>query len=162
MHPLTGQAEKEAIQWMHAAAQVAEHALCQRAKCGTVIVQDGKILGKGYNAPPLDAEMNRTCARELQPGKPKYDQTCCVHAEWRAIVDALKNDAQAVAGSTLYFTRVDSAGIIVKSGQPYCTVCSRLALDVGIKAFILWHEEGIVAYPTSDYNELSYSYVHKG
>lgn len=158
MEYLTGNEDQRAIEWMHAAAKVAEQALCKRAKCGTVIVRDGKILGSGYNAPPLNDEANRTCARELQPGKPKYDQTCCVHAEWRAIIHALKNDPQLIVGSTLYFTRVDNTGAVIKSGQPYCTVCSRLALDVGIKTFVLWHEEGICEYPTSEYNQLSYNY----
>ena len=161
MELLTSQAEKEAIHWMEAAAEQARQALCHKAKCGTVIVKDGEIIGEGFNAPPLDQEENRMCDRELGPGKPKYDRTCCVHAEWRAIIDALTRNVAKIKGSKLYFTRVDGTGQIKKSGQPYCTVCSRLALDVGIAKFLLWQEEGIAEYPTDEYNRLSYEYVSK-
>lgn len=159
MEYLKNQAEKEAISWMNQAAEIAVKALCLKAKCGTVIVKDGVIIGQGYNAPPLDKEEHRICNKEISNGKPKYDRTCCVHAEWRAIMEALKKNPDKIAGSKLYFTRVDQDGKILKSGQPYCTVCSRLALDAGISKFVLWHEEGIVEYSTDEYNRLSYEYV---
>lgn len=157
---LKNEKETEAIKWMNKAAEVAKKALCRRAKCGTVIVKDGAIIGSGYNAPPLDKEANRVCDEEFGPGKPKYDRTCCMHAEWRAIADALKNNPEKIVGSKLYFLRVDDKGRILKSGRPYCTVCSRLALDSGVAFFLLWHESGIAEYQTDEYNRLSYEYVH--
>lgn len=159
MDYLKGKQEKEAIGWMKKAAEVAEMASCFKAKCGTVIVKKGKLIGKGYNAPPLDEEKNRVCNEEFGVGKPKSDRTCCMHAEWRAIMDALKRNPEKLKGSKLYFTRIDENGEIKKSGKPYCTVCSRMALDVGIAYFILWHEEGILEYPTDEYNKLSYKYL---
>jgi len=54
MKYMVGQKKKEAIRWMNQATEVAGGALCFRAKCGTVIVKDGEIIGRGYNAPPLD------------------------------------------------------------------------------------------------------------
>jgi deoxycytidylate deaminase len=159
MEFLKEQREKEAIEYMNKAAQVAARALCLNAKCGTVIVKDGEIIGEGYNAPPLDKEENRTCNKELCPGKPKFDKTCCMHAEWRAITDALKRSPEKLDGSILYFMRVDENGKLQKSGKPYCTVCSRMALDAGIDRFVLWHNEGICEYPTNEYNRLSYEYV---
>src|SRR3989338_4103985 len=125
MEYLKGEQEKEAMKWMEKAAEVAGRALCHRAKCGTIIVKGGQIIGAGYNAPPLDNEENRTCNKEFGPGKPKYDRTCCVHAEWRAIMDALKRNTEKIKGSKLYFTRVDENGQIKKTGRPHCTVCSR-------------------------------------
>jgi deoxycytidylate deaminase len=160
MEYLKGQQEQEAMQWMGQAAKVAEKALCLKAKCGTVIVSEGKVIGEGYNAPPLDKEENRTCNKEFGPGKPNYDRTCCIHAEWRAIMDALKKNPDKIKGSKLYFTRIGQTGEIKKSGKPYCTVCSRLALDAGIAYFLLWHEEGIGEYPTDEYDRLSYAYTH--
>jgi len=79
-----------------------------------------------------------------------------MHAEWRAILNGLKNNAEKISGSKLYFVRVDNDGAIKKSGDPYCTVCSRLALDVGIDTFLLWHKEGISEYQTQEYNNLSH------
>jgi Cytidine and deoxycytidylate deaminase zinc-binding region len=149
--------------WFHEAARVARSALCKRAKCGAVIVADGSVIGEGYNAPPQD-DLGQACceAPVAFVVKPKSDRTCCVHAEWRAICDALRRNAALVPGATLYFTRVDEAGEILRSGPPYCTVCSRLALDVGLSAFALWHEEGIGLYPTDAYNRLSYETLRGG
>ncbi|MFA6428287.1 MAG: deaminase [Candidatus Buchananbacteria bacterium] len=158
MQCLKDQLEKEAVDWMGKAVEVAKRALCLKAKCGTIIVKDGEIIGQGYNAPPLDKEENRRCNLEPGFGKPKYDKTCCMHAEWRAIMNALKNNPEKLSGAKLYFTRVDEDGKIKKSGQPFCTVCSRLALDAGIDKFVLWHEEGVCEYQTDEYNRLSYEY----
>jgi deoxycytidylate deaminase len=166
--------EHEATKWMNEAANVAERAMCLKAKCGTVIVKparpddgsgrsggDNEVIGEGYNAPPLDKEENRMCDKEFGPGKPKYDKTCCMHAEWRAIMDAFRRNPEKLTGSKLYFTRVDENGDILKSGKPLCTVCSRMALDAGIEKFVLWHEEGIREYPTDEYNRLSYEYTYE-
>lgn len=155
---LKEQEEKEAIRWMQEAAKVAENALCLNAKCGTVIVKDGEIIGKGYNAPPLDKEENRTCNQDLGPGKPKFDRTCCMHAEWRAIFDSARTNSEKLRGSKIYFARLDEKGLMKKVGRPFCTVCSRFALDSGISKFVLWHTEGICEYLTDEYNRLSYQY----
>lgn len=139
---------------------MARRSLCKRGMIGAVVVLDGEIVGRGYNAPPNDDEGNRMCHTDYRTSsKPKSDRTCCVHAEWRAIIDALRRNPDKIKGSTLYFTRVDKNGNILKSGRPYCTVCSRLALDSGISVFVLWHEEGIKEYPTDEYNKLSYQYL---
>jgi deoxycytidylate deaminase len=159
MEYLKGKEEQEAVKWMNEAARVAKKALCLRAKCGTVIVKDGEIIGEGYNAPPLDKEKNRTCNIDRSFGKPKYDKTCCMHAEWRAILDAEKRNTEKLKGSKLYFVRIDDDDKIKKSGKPYCTVCSRMALDVGIDKFLLWQEDGICEYPTDEYNKLSYEFM---
>lgn len=159
MEYLAGEQEQEAKRWMKEAARIAQKALCHKAKCGTIVVKDGKIIGEGYNAPPLDREENRRCGEKSATGKPRYDYTCCVHAEWRAISDALKRNHDKIAGAKLYFARVDDAGEIKKSGEPYCTACSRFALDAGVDYFLLWHERGIGEYPAREYNQLSYQYV---
>jgi deoxycytidylate deaminase len=155
MKYLSGAEEEEAIKWMEEAAKIAQSALCLRAKCGTVIVSDGNIIGKGYNAPPLDDLKNALCDTE-RGERGKHDRTCCMHAEWRAILDGVKRNPNRMVGSQLYFTRVNENGEILKSGEPYCSVCSRLALDAGVSEFVLWHEKGICSYDTTEYNKLSF------
>jgi hypothetical protein len=110
------------------AADVARRATCERAKCGSVVVgEDGEVLGEGYNAPPLEDESQRTCRFEWNlESKPKYDKTCCVHAEWNAILDACKNAPEKLAKATLYFMRIDANGNFTDAGEPYCTVCKRM------------------------------------
>ena len=160
MEYLKGEKQQEAIRWMDAAFEVAKKSLCHKAKCGSVIVKDGVIIGSGYNAPPRDDEKNRVCGVEFGEGKPKYDKTCCMHAEWRAVFDALRTNADKIQGSKIYFTRQGNDGSVRKSGKPLCTVCSRLVLDAGVDTFVLWHDDGIREYPTDEYNRLSYEYVH--
>lgn len=160
MTHLTLEEEKIAIAWMHQASACAKRARCHRAKCGAVIVADDIVIGQGYNAPPLDNPENARCNEHYElPVNFKYDRTCCIHAEWRAIMDALTQHPEKIHDSVLYFTRVDDEGTILKSGRPYCTVCSRLALDAGISSFVLWHEEGISAYPTREYDIYSHEYT---
>lgn len=158
MEYLSGEKKDRAIAWMEKAADMARQSLCRNRHCGCVIVADNEIIGQGYNAPCLDKEENRRCNHAFGPGKPNFDMTCCMHAEWRAITDAMKKQPEKLNGSTLYFTSVDEGGAIKSSGQPSCTTCSRMALDAGIAIFVLWHEEGIIEYPTDRYDYLSYSY----
>lgn len=120
------------------------------------------VVGRGYNAPPKDDATLKTCLVEYElPQRLKYDRTCCVHAEWRAIMDALKTNPDKIEGARLYFMRVDGKGEKKMAGRPYCTVCSRLALDSGISEFVLWHEEGIRAYDTREYHRLSAEYTEE-
>lgn len=144
------------------AAGIARQATCKRARCGSVVVSSsGKVLGTGFNAPPLGEESQRQCDYEdfNLTAKTKSDKTCCVHAEWNAILNACINHGAEVEGSTLYFMRVDEEGKFTDAGEPYCTVCSRLALQSGIKTFGLW-ESGPRMIDTFTYNTMSYDY-HK-
>jgi hypothetical protein len=44
------------------------------------------------------------------------------------------------------------------AGDPYCTVCSRLALEAGIAEIALWQKRGIVIISSFEYDRLSYEY----
>jgi len=138
---------------------VAQQATCLRAKCGSVVIsKNGELIGKGYNAPPLGNESQRMCDVQLDKTiKQNNDKTCCVHAEWNAIIDALKHHGDKIDGSTLYFMRVGEDGEFTEAGDPYCTVCSRLALESGVKTFGLWNE-GPEMIDTNTYNQKSYAY----
>lgn len=145
--------------WMAVAADVAQKATCERSRCGSVIVKDDEVIGEGWNSPSGNLESQRRCDVEKSSYHAKVtDKTCCVHAEERAIMDTLRHHPDEVSGSTLYFIRLDEEGEPKLSGKPYCTLCSKLALDAGITEFVLWHEAGITAYPTDEYNRLSHEY----
>jgi deoxycytidylate deaminase len=139
------------------AADVAKDATCLRAKCGSVIIRDSIIIGKGFNSPVLEDEAQRLCEVEMNTSlKPKYDKTCCVHAEWRAVLDACKTNADKLAGSVLYFMRIDDEGSFTDAGDPYCTTCSRFTMEAGVKEFALYNDEGADIYALSEYNQKSY------
>jgi hypothetical protein len=54
--------------------------------------------------------------------------------------------------------RLDMNDEIVKAGKPYCTICSKMALDAGVSEFVLLHDEGIAVYDTDEYNRLSFEH----
>lgn len=150
-------------EYFEEAAKQARLAMCNRAKCGSVIVaEDGEVIGEGFNAPPLNDESQRYCDEEFDYSiKPKYDKTCCVHAEWNAIIDGLKNDAGKMAGATLYFMRVNEDGEWTDAGEPFCTVCSRLAIASGLGKFALWVNNEPKVYTTDEYNKVTYDLYKK-
>lgn len=161
MRLLQGEEESRGIAYMEEAASLARAALCLDARCGAVIVKDGVIVGRGFNSPPHGASGESRCHIPKTAYHPRVtDKTCCIHAEIRAIQDALKKRGEALPGSALYFIRVDKEGALIRAaGKPYCTLCSKMALDAGISEFVLWQESGLAAYGTDEYNTLSYGYT---
>lgn len=162
MRYLSEQEKHVTQQWMDEAATIAQQATCTRAKCGAVIVKDGEVIGRGFNSPPGDDENQRRCGIPKDSYDKKVtDKTCCVHAEQRAVMDALRRNAKKLLGSTMYFVRLDGEGNM-RTGEalskPYCTICSKMILDTGISEFVLRQHEGMCAYETGEYNEVSYKY----
>lgn len=140
------------------AARVAQQSLCLRRRCGTVIVSEHEIIGSGYNAPPGDDITARRCELAIDKYK-KYptDKTCCIHAEQRAILDALRHYPDKLKGSLLYFASINESGKLLDATQPYCTICSKMALDVGVEYFLLYSKDETQKYHTKRYNQLSFA-----
>jgi len=133
--------EEKAAQWMDKAKEVAQKATCKRAKCGAIIMRDDRIIGRGFNSPPGESEKERRCEVEKNTYNQKVtDKTCCVHAEQRAVMDALAQHPDKVKGAQLYFIgfypngelRLDKGEI-----RLYCTICTKMMFDVGIAEFII-------------------------
>ena len=157
---LSGIEEREAIKRLTTTGELAGQATCLRSKCASIIIgTNNVIIGRGYNSPPRELETQRRCLCEKTEYNTKVtDKTCCMHAEQRAIIDALREAPSEIIRSRLYFVRLGADGHIARSAAPYCTLCSKLALDVGIGEFVLWHASGICVYDTEEYNVLSFNY----
>lgn len=154
--PLEGEALHEAERLLDLAAEEAKRSSCLRALCGAVVTdKNGVVIGKGGNSLP-GGEKPKECLKDHLGAGFKSDRTCCTHAEARAILDAMKNGT--LEGGSIFFTRIDEEGRRKNSGQPYCTICSKMALEVGLKSFVLAHDFGVVAYPSDFYNDLSFEY----
>jgi len=143
--------------YMDQAATLATFSCCLRSKCGSVIVKDNKLIGSGFNSPPLNIPLEQ-CIKDSLPPDFKSDKTCCIHAEQRAIFDALATNPTKLPCSRLYFIRIDAENNKLYAGKPYCTICSKMALDTEIGEFVLWHKEGITVYNTKEYNDLSFQF----
>ncbi|MFH1711262.1 MAG: deaminase [Nanoarchaeota archaeon] len=140
------------------AEKEAKKSTCLRRNCGAVLVKDNRIIGRGFNSPPGNLESQRRCHINRESLDSKVtDTTCCVHAERRAISNALKR-GNSVRGATMYFTSIDKNGKRLLSGKPYCTDCSKMSLDEGIAAWVLEHESGFIYYDAEEYNEISFNY----
>ncbi len=148
---------------------VASNSTCKRSKCGSIICRGdittedvnqkwfGEIIGRGYNSMPCGED--KECFKDNLSPTFKSDKTCCVHAEQRAIMDALtKENGELIIGSTLFFIRLDENDQPKHSGDPYCSICSKMALASGVSQFVLWHKQGWTAYDTKEYNDLTFKF----
>lgn len=159
MKYLQGDEKKRALDFIVQSTVVAAEATCERSRCGSVIVKDDEVIGRGSNSPPGNQEKQRKCSNSKESYHKKVtDKTCCVHAEQRAIMDALRRNPDKLSGSRIYFARLDEKGNLSYAGKPYCTICSKMALDAGITEFVLIHKKGIRVYKTDEYNLISYEY----
>ena len=67
------------IDYFNMAATEARKSLCKRGHCGAVVVKDGEVVGRGYNAPPLNDSAHQLCHLDQRVSrKPKSDRTCCL------------------------------------------------------------------------------------
>ena len=155
--------EKELAEgYIDEAKKLARQATCERAQCGAVIVSAADVIGRGFNSPPGNDEKERRCGVRKNEYDPKVtDKTCCMHAEQRAVMDALRHRPEKLEGSKLYFARFYPDGrqrIVGGKIQLYCTVCTKMMYEAGIAEFILPHQGGICAYPMDEYLDRSFEY----
>lgn len=157
MKVLIGKESESAMYFIDIATDVALGSGCLRSRCGSIIVNDNEIIGRGFNSLPMNKVLEH-CIKDELPIDFKSDRTCCVHAEQRAVMNALATNPKKVEGSTLYFIRLDKEGNKLNAEDPYCTICSKMALDVGISEFVLLREEGITVYDIEEYNRFSFGF----
>jgi len=156
-----GEKESEkAWEYFDAASEIAkENAKCLKSQRGVVIVKNGVIIGKGYNAPPKDEPTCEYCLRDKFKNMPLGTEPCrAIHAEERAIIDALKKTGN-LEGAIMCHIKI-KLGEIVPSTVPSCTICSKLVAEEGMK-FVMWTKEGVALYEPKEFNELSFGYVQK-
>lgn len=155
---LEGREAQEALAWFDKTAEAASRSLCHRALCGSIIVKDGELLAEGFNSPPRNRDEYRTCLNEYDiPAGFRHDRTCCIHAEQRAIENALKA-GRDVAGSRIYFVAIDREGNKIMATDMKCTICSRAVLDAGIAEFAFYTAEGVRVYEPAEVDALSYEH----
>ncbi|MDD4931218.1 MAG: hypothetical protein PHG66_03700 [Candidatus Colwellbacteria bacterium] len=161
MEYLKGVSKEMALGFLELAHTVARDAACSRAKCGVVIVGgDGSLLGSGFNSPAGNDESERRCERKKSEYHEKVtDKTCCIHAEQRAIMDALiAGNVKRLEGSIMYFVRLDDGVVISDEREPYCTICSKMMVEFGLGAFVRYFKGEVVSYDVREYNRISFDY----
>ncbi len=153
MRHVTDKEEIEEIKkYMGLAADEAQKSKCKKSQRGAIIVLEGNIVGRGHNKPTIE---NLYCLREQISNNSRVELCSAIHAEQMAIVDAA-NGGTPLAGARLYHIKT-KRGQMRQSGNPSCTVCSRLVVTAGIEV-VLWHNEGYAIYGPEEFNEISYKY----
>ena len=153
-----------AAKYLAEAVKASRNSVCLKRPRGVVIVKDNKVVGKGWNA-PADEHVCEECLRSKM--KPKVFATfntepCyAVHAEQRAILNALKSGSSNLNCAKMYFVRTDDDGKYMPCDDgPSCTICSKLILESGIESFIYeTFEDGITELTAKEFNDLSMQYV---
>jgi deoxycytidylate deaminase len=153
---LFGEEEAAARIHLDQAALLAQSSGCFRRRCGALIWKYSTV-GVGFNSPPPNGQCRCRVEKSVYHEK-VVDKTCCTHAEVKAVLDGLRQRPDGLAGSVMYFTSVDGSNQRQFSGEPYCTLCSKLALEVGIAYWVLEHSDGIYQYEAGYYHELSYRF----
>lgn len=156
---LTGDELQQAKHWLALAAETAGGSSCRRRRCGSIIVsKNGDVLARSENKlPGCAGQAHIHCDPYATPPGFKSDKACCIHAEQRAVMGALAN-GHDLTGAIMVFASVDDEGAALPSGKPYCTICSKMALEAGIGWWILEHATGVVQYEAAAYNALSFQY----
>lgn len=164
MKILVNREKNQARVYFEEAVRVSKNSRCLKRPRGVVIVLDGNIIGRGWNA-PADEHTCKVCLRDKM--KPRIFSTfntepCySVHAEQRAIIDAFKNGYPDLSKAKMYFVRSDRDGTYMPCDDgPSCTICSKLILESGLGSFIYeTFDRGIVELSAREFNGLSMDYV---
>ena len=113
------------------AIEAAKQSPCVKSKRGAVLFDDdGRVWGKGWNGPPPQVEGTL--------GKCDGSAACrehctkrCLHAESRAIIDAMTWSEGGSRFPALLHVKIDEDDKLVAGGGPSCWQCSRMIVDVG-------------------------------
>lgn len=111
------------------AIEAAKQSPCAKSKRGAVLFDDeDRVWGKGWNGPPPQVggslskcDGSATCREHCTKR--------CLHAESRAVVDAMTNRGSSFPA--MLHVKIDEDGKLVAGGGPSCWQCSRLIVDVG-------------------------------
>ena len=160
MITIEGKELEMAMLYFNKAAEIArKNSRCLKSKRGVVIVDDGEIIGEGYNSPPREKDICVHCMRDYFKNCTSTTEPCrAIHAEERAILDAFKKQKN-LEGSVMYHVKVKN-DVIVPSTIPSCTICSKLVEELDI-SFVMLTKEGVFQYLSEEFNQLSFEYAWK-
>ena len=153
MRYLTGVDAEATRRYMSEAEIEARRSPCAKSKRGVIIVNNGDIVGRGFNGPPRGIEC-----------EPDVCMSVCshyaVHAEQNAILDALTN-GRPLQGATMYHIKVKE-GAAKPSERPDCGQCSKISIQAGVAELVLWHPDGYAAYTTREFFDASMRLIKEG
>lgn len=136
-----------------AAISQAKRSVCQNSQRGATAFNQEGILGVGKNGPPVVPQRRGELPRTISCIPPICWKDCrdyAVHAEERALLDALLNKKELV-GASIFHIKVKN-GLVVPSDNLSCLRCSAKVLELGLKEFILFQTQGYLAYEAYEFH----------
>lgn len=155
MRYLEGDEIIDAEKFLEFAIKAARNSKCKKSQRGVVIVREGWVVSEGYNQPMLE-EICEPCLRDNVHDNSKVELCNGIHAEHMAIINARN---YSLKDSIMYHIKLKN-GAPVHSGNPSCTICSRLISYAGME-FVLWQKEGYKLYSPEEFNRESFRYFLK-
>lgn len=141
------------------AIEEARRSPCAKSKRGAVVFAEDRILGIGFNGQPTGFACTDSHACH------KHCAMICMHAEARAILDALTSPPTYPRSVPRELVHVKvSDGKLATSGGPSCVQCSRLVVDQRIAGVWLYEvksatsegvDEGWYFYPAAEFHRIS-------
>jgi len=131
---------KELEELIARARKVALKSPCPKAKFGSLIVVDGKVVAEGYNKPPAwpGNDCAKHCLRRGVASGTQLERCYALHSEQWAILNALKQGYN-LSKALLVVAGYDSQGKEWEKEKPsfYCTFCSRWVLACGFSGILI-------------------------
>ncbi|MEM5814584.1 MAG: hypothetical protein QXD77_02100 [Candidatus Aenigmatarchaeota archaeon] len=156
MRYITETAELEMAEFfMDDARHEARKSVCRKSQRGAVLAKGNALLGKGHNL-VTHGELCDPCVRADIHDNSRVELCSALHAEQMAVLDA-HGKKTPLRGARMYQAELRK-GKVMYSGEPSCTVCSRLLYAAGIE-MVLWRPNGFAVYAPEELNRLSFEYV---
>jgi deoxycytidylate deaminase len=150
-YPLKRHDSEAAQRMVERAAELARDSHA-RTRHAVVLVKGGSLLAWGTNGVPFPGEDHCYC----KAGEAGDHDRCRTHAEQRAITLAREGDGwRSLPGSQLIYVRLDADDSVRLTEPHFCARCSRLALSLGVAQWIFALSDGLVAYPSADYDTIA-------
>jgi deoxycytidylate deaminase len=140
------------------AAEEALKSFCRKSYRGAVLIKKEQVIGRGYILPTIFDHCD-PCIRENIRDNSRQELCSAIHAEQMAVMHALQRGEKRLSGALMVHVKVKN-GVIVPSGKPSCTICSRLIQFYDIHVALL-HKKGIAIYEPDEFNKLSFEYFLK-
>ena len=145
--------------YMEIAWEEAKKAKCKKSHFGAVIVKGGKVISTEHNAPVDEKECSICLRLKHGLGSGKGSELCySVHAEQRALLNALKN-RKNIEGGVMYIGHLKNGEIKKFSGKPFCTICSKLIAASGLKGVMLYNGDNYVFLSSKEFHDESFKTV---
>ena len=143
--------------------ELADKSSCKKRKYGSVVVKNGEIVGEGFNHPAskeIEKILCNPCIRiDINSGT-ELEKCADVHAEQAAIIDAYKH-VNDLSGTVLYVTGRSPDGELIKKSEKgfYCSFCSRIMAEAGIKEVRFPMTDGVGSLSKGEYLRSSYEFA---